>query len=129
MHAVVITFDRDIPDEAYTVMCHQFADGAHDIDGLLAKAFVNRGRRSGGIYFFAGAVTAEAYLAGPILAGMRSAPAITDFRVECFDVDEVVSTRTGLGPLVGKDLRTAARSAPIPPSFAPPVAAGVSPGS
>jgi hypothetical protein len=101
MHAIIVTFRRDLPDDAYAALCHDFADGAAAIAGLAAKAFVEDGEKSGGIYFFTDEQAASAYLDGPIVRAIRAQPVITDFAVARYDVDERVSARTGFGALLG----------------------------
>ena len=101
MHAIVITFCRDLTDEAYATLCEDFAERSDAIGGLMAKAFIGDAERSGGIYFFDDRRSASAYLAGPIISALRAQPVVTDFTVARYEVDETLSARTGLARVIG----------------------------
>ena len=51
-------------------------------------------QRSGGIYLFADRASAEAYLKGPIVAGMRANTAMRELDIRVFDVRRNVSEAT-----------------------------------
>ena len=53
---------------------------------------------AGGIYLFESRAAAEAYLAGPIVAALKSSPAISDISAKLFDVmpDHSAITRAPL---------------------------------
>ena len=59
------------------------------VHGLRWKVFVHEGDHVvGGIYLFDDQASVDAYLAGPIVAGIQSNPAFSDIRVEQYDVAE-----------------------------------------
>ena len=68
-----------------------FLDGAQpiaDTPGLLWKVWLmnEAEHTAGGIYLFECEGTLEAYLAGPIVAGLKSSPVLSDISVKVFDV-------------------------------------------
>ncbi len=58
---------------------------------------------SGGIYLFADRAAAQAYLDGPIVAGMRANKALQDLTVRVFDVRQNMSALTR-APLPTRDM-------------------------
>lgn len=67
-----------------------------EVSGLLWKIWLNTGGgpRVGGIYCFDSRASAEAYLAGPIVARLRANPDVTDLTTQIFDVIEAPSRVT-----------------------------------
>lgn len=51
-------------------------------------------REAGGIYLFDNKPSAEAYLAGPIVAALKASPAVSNIRAKLFDVLEAHSAVT-----------------------------------
>ena len=75
------------------------------VDGLVWKVWLDgEANNVGGIYLFASRAQAEAYLAGPIVAGMKANPNVADLSFVVSDVRERMSAIThapvpGLAPL------------------------------
>ena len=81
----------------------KFGPAAHEIasvPGLCWKVWIADEERSegGGIYLFDDQASLDAYVNGPIVAGIRSHPAFADVRIKTFNVlaDETTVTR---GPI------------------------------
>jgi hypothetical protein len=70
------------------------------VPGLEWKIFAMNDERSeaAGIYLFEDAESLEAYLAGPIVAAMKSKPAFSDINVKTFEVAEEATLVTR-GPI------------------------------
>ncbi|MEB3269151.1 MAG: YdhR family protein [Leptolyngbya sp.] len=54
--------------------------------------------RYGGVYLFADEASAHGYLNGPIVAGIRDLPGVSDFTAQLFDINAPLSALTR-GPL------------------------------
>ena len=70
-----------------------FLDGAQpiaDTPGLAWKVWLmnEAEHTAGGIYLFESDAALQAYLAGPIVAGLKSSPVLSDLSVKVFDVLE-----------------------------------------
>lgn len=61
-----------------------------DVPGLLWKVWLMNevDHEAGGIYLFESEASAQAYLAGPIVAGLKASPVISDISAKLFDVLE-----------------------------------------
>ena len=77
------------------------------VDGLKWKIWLDgtEPNRVGGIYLFESLAQAQAYLAGPIVAGMRANPDVTELTTVLSDVRARMSAIThapvpGLAPVV-----------------------------
>ena len=66
------------------------------VDGLLWKIWLDGAEpnRVGGIYLFASMALAQAYLDGPIVAGMRANPNVAELTTVLSDVRERMSAIT-----------------------------------
>jgi hypothetical protein len=66
------------------------------VDGLNWKIWLDSPDepRVGGIYLFDSRAAAEAYLAGPIVAGLRASPEVHELECRIFDVRERMSEIT-----------------------------------
>ncbi|MBS0561536.1 MAG: YdhR family protein [Proteobacteria bacterium] len=66
------------------------------VQGLQWKVWLDGAeeRLAGGIYLFADRASAEAYVNGPIVAGMKTNPDIQELSVRIFDVRERMSEIT-----------------------------------
>ena len=71
-----------------------------DVPGLLWKVWLMNeiDREAGGIYLFESEAAAKAYLASPIVAALKSSPAVSNISAKLFDVLEGHTTITR-GPL------------------------------
>jgi hypothetical protein len=96
---VQVHYDLDVPTEQYLAGCRQVAEAISASPGLRWKLFViaSDGARAGGVYLFDDRASAEAYLAGPVIAGLRTLRGVHDVRVEINDVSEALSRATGAG--------------------------------
>ena len=75
-----------------------------DVQGLLWKIWLDGAEpnRVGGIYLFASMAQAQAYLDGPIVAGMRANPNVAELTTVLSDVRERMSAITH-APVPGLD--------------------------
>jgi hypothetical protein len=66
------------------------------VPGLLWKIWLDGSgeRRAGGVYMFEDRASAEAYVAGPIVARLKSNPELSKVDVRVFDVRERMSEIT-----------------------------------
>jgi len=80
---------KDI-EASWLAMAPQF----NAVAGLLAKTWIHDGDLLGGIYTFRDQASIDAYLAGPIVAGLTSDPTLSEFRLEQYDVIENLSAIT-----------------------------------
>ena len=67
-----------------------------DVPGLLWKVWLmnEAEQQAGGIYLFESEVAAQSYLAGPIVAALKSSPAVSNISAKFFDVLESHSAIT-----------------------------------
>lgn len=67
-----------------------------DVPGLLWKVWLmnEAEQATGGIYLFESEAAAQAYLAGPIVASLKSSPAVSDISAKLYDVLESHSAVT-----------------------------------
>ncbi len=86
----------------------QAAKPVSEVTGLLWKIWLinEQEHEAGGIYLFESEAAAQDYLAGPIVAALKSSPAVRDITAKLFDVLEA-HTMITRGP-VKKALETAA---------------------
>ena len=70
------------------------------VEGLRWKIWLmnEAASQAGGLYFFEGEASANAYLTGPIVAGFAQHPAVRDVSVKLFDPDAELSDVTR-GPI------------------------------
>jgi len=75
------------PTEYAQVAAH-VAPAIAAVPGLVSKLWISseESGRAGGAYLFADRAAATAYLEGPIIARLRSNPAVTDVSVRLFEV-------------------------------------------
>ena len=94
MHAIVVTFTSSVdPDQLQAPMA-EYADQLAGVPGPIAKTWLRDGDTLGGSYLFGDRASADAYLAGPLIAGLKSAPAFGDFDVRRYDVIDELTART-----------------------------------
>src|SRR4029453_17304128 len=96
-----IQFDLRCSPAEFREHADHVASAFAAVPGLLWKIWLldeERGR-GGGVYLFADRAAATAYLAGPIVAGLRANPAVAGVEVRLFDVLDGPSVITrGLSP-------------------------------
>lgn len=74
------------------------ADAIGAVEGLRWKVWIinEQEQEAGGIYLFDSADALAAYLAGPIAAGIKAHPALSDISVKQFDIlDDVTAITRG----------------------------------
>jgi hypothetical protein len=76
------------------------AQSIADVPGLLWKVWLmnEAEHEAGGIYLFESEAAAQSYLAGPIVAALKSSPAVSNISAKLFDVLESHTAITR-GPL------------------------------
>ena len=99
---VQINFRFDVDENTLDqVSTPEHAEHIAAVAGLIWKVFLRdpETRRSGGIYLFESRVAAEAYVNGPIVAGLRAQPVASDMTIIVSQVREEMSriTRAPLG--------------------------------
>lgn len=100
MHTVIINFSLvDMTDERYREVCAELAPAFAELPGLLAKVWLADVDTAtyGGVYLFADAGAADAYLASALYRTVRSYPHFTDVTTRRFAVDETTTRRTQPG--------------------------------
>lgn len=99
MNAVVIVeFSYKIPHAEIAAIASNFAGNVMPtVKGLIWKIFLDRPEadRSAGIYLFTDFAAAQAYVRGPVVAGLRKVPGISDVSSGAFEVLYEVSRRAG----------------------------------
>lgn len=87
------------PAEYERVMA-PLAEAVAAVPGLRWKVWLLNGEQcvAGGVYLFADEPSLEAYLAGPIIAGLKSHPLLQQFSLKRFDVLEEITDVTR-GPI------------------------------
>ena len=85
-----------IPRTALEAAWLEAAQPIADWPGLLWKVWLmnESEHEAGGIYLFESDIAAQAYLAGPIVAALKSSPAIRNISAKLFDVLERHTTIT-----------------------------------
>jgi hypothetical protein len=96
MPILQINFKLDTPVAEYERICQALAQSIADVPGLRWKVWLlNEGKKeAGGIYLFATEQALTDYVAGPLLAQVKSHPALQDLSVKKFDVMEEVTAIT-----------------------------------
>jgi hypothetical protein len=96
---IQINFRLELPVEDFQALCADAAPAIAEVPGLQWKLFTldREDTTAAGIYLFADRATAEAYVEGPIVGGLRSHPGIADLSIRMMEVDEDPSRITGPG--------------------------------
>ena len=83
-----INFRFSVTAAEYTAAVTEMAKDFAKVDGLRWKIWImNETRKeAGGIYLFDDQASLDAFLKGPLAAGVTSHPALSDFSVRQFDV-------------------------------------------
>ena len=86
--------------EDYVKLVAPFADPIADVPGLTWKVWLvnDKHREAGGIYLFRDEASANAYLNGEIVMGLKKQPTLLDISAKIFDVVEDL-THTTRGPI------------------------------
>lgn len=95
-----VNFKFNVPRAAYEQAVAPMADDFAAVRGCRWKIWLlnEAEREAGGIYLFDDDATLQAFLNGPLVAQVRSHPALSDFSVKQFEVLEAV-TKITRGPL------------------------------
>jgi Putative mono-oxygenase ydhR len=94
--SVQIEFTLRVPEAAYLAHAESAVPAMRAIPGLQSKVWIlsEDGRRAGGLYLFRDAASARAYVAGPIVAGLRASPNMADVSVRVSRVVESLTAAT-----------------------------------
>lgn len=84
----------------YVKLVAPFADPIGAVPGLDWKVWLvnEKSREAGGIYLFKDEPSADAYLNGEIVMGLKKQPTLMDISAKLFDVEETLTQKTR-GPL------------------------------
>jgi len=102
---VQINYQFSIPAEDLSQAMLPAAPVIADVPGLHWKVWLMEdGRReAGGLYLFEDEATANAFVAGPLVAGLKANPVVSDVSIKQFGVSEE-HTRITRGP-IGEGVR------------------------
>ena len=91
-----VTFNYNVPPEELMGDFDLLADPVSRVPGLLWKTWIvdEAENVAGGIYLFADQDALDAYVAGEIVAGILSHPALSNFDARTFDILEEFSLKT-----------------------------------
>ncbi|HYQ42024.1 MAG TPA: YdhR family protein [Polyangiaceae bacterium] len=91
-----IEFEFTCTVDEYRKLANERAPTIAGVRGLLSKLWIvdEERRRAGGAYLFSDRAAANAYLEGPIVAGLRANPAFRQLSVRLFDVITTASEVT-----------------------------------
>src|SRR4051812_6098909 len=97
---VQINFTLTVPTAQYHQIGASLTDTFASMPGLRWKIWLlnEEKRRAGGLYLFEDEAAAQAYVDGPIVASLGSAPFLTDLSVSQFGVIEDI-TAAARGPI------------------------------
>src|SRR5215468_7577818 len=92
-----VNFKLSVPTQDYRTLCATAAPAIAKVPGLHWKLFTldERASTAAGIYLFGDRASAEAYVASPIIAGLRDHPGIGELSIRIMEVDEALSRITG----------------------------------
>src|SRR4051812_33438458 len=93
---VQINFTLTVSTEEYHHIGSSLTDEFASMPGLQWKIWLlnEENRRAGGLYLFESEEAAQAYVDGPIVASLGSAPFLTDLSVSQFGVIEDITAAT-----------------------------------
>jgi hypothetical protein len=96
MPILQVNFKLNVPAAEYERICQSVAQPIADVPGLRWKVWLlnERDKEAGGIYLFDTEQALNDYVAGPIVALVRSHPALQDLSAKKFDVMEAVTAVT-----------------------------------
>lgn len=83
-----MNFQLNVPVTEYRTMADSVAETLADVPGLKWKIWLLNPatQEAGGIYLFDDQASLDAYLNGPLVAGLRALPAIRNFSQKQFQV-------------------------------------------
>ncbi len=94
MRILSVRFKSSTPFKDLEPSWLELAPEFNNVPGLLSKTWIQDGDLLGGIYTFRDKASIDAYVAGPIVTSMMTDPALSDFRLEQYDVLENLSAIT-----------------------------------
>jgi len=102
---VQINYKFSIPAADFSQAMLPAAPVIADVPGLHWKVWLmdEARREAGGIYLFEDEATASAFVAGPIVAGLKANPVVSDVSIKQFGISEE-HTRITRGP-IGEGVR------------------------
>lgn len=91
-----VHFKLRLPTEDYRALCAHVAPAIASMPGLHWKLFTldEKTSTAAGLYLFADRASAEAYVASPIIGGLRAHPGIAELSIRMMAVDEEASQIT-----------------------------------
>lgn len=89
-----INFKLSVSVDDYEQACLPAAQPIADTPGLRWKVWLIAEHEAGGIYLFDDEASAQAFLAGPIVAAVKSNPAMSQVSAKTFDVMEGLTAIT-----------------------------------
>jgi hypothetical protein len=97
---VQINFKFTTSAAEYIKLVAPFADPIAAVPGLDWKVWLvnDKNREAGGIYLFRDEPSANAYLNGEIVMGLKKQPTLMDISAKVFDVEESLTRKTR-GPI------------------------------
>ncbi len=100
MPILQINFKLNVPAAAYVSHCQTVVNAFTNLPGLLWKIWIlnEEAGEAGGIYCFDNEDSLNAYLEGPIVAGLKQLPAVANVSAKRFDVVQDL-TRITRGPI------------------------------
>jgi hypothetical protein len=83
-----INFKYNVPTADLKNAFSSMVDQIAETPGLRWKVWIlnEKDQEGGGIYLFDDAASVQAYLGGPIVAGIKAHPALSDISAKVFDV-------------------------------------------
>lgn len=95
-----VNFSLNMTIDDYQGLADSLSDTFANLPGLVWKIWLlnETEEEAGGLYLFDSDASMQAYLDGPIVAALKSHPAITDLNVKQFDVMPEV-TAASRGPV------------------------------
>lgn len=96
MPILQVNFKLNISTSEWREICTSFAQPVADVPGLLWKIWLlnEQDMEAGGIYLFDSEQALNNYLSGPIIAQVKSHPALQDISAKQFKVMEDVTAIT-----------------------------------
>ncbi len=93
MPILQINFKLNAPVAEYEKICQALAQSIADVPGLRWKVWLlnEREKEAGGVYLFDTEQALNDYVGGPIVAQVKSHPALQDLSAKKFDVMEEVT--------------------------------------
>jgi len=86
-HILQINFNFKVPAEAYINEVKKLAGDIAAVPGMEWKVWLmnEADSEAGGIYWFSDSASLQAYLQGPIVAGIQNHPALENISAKVFD--------------------------------------------